>query len=74
MHGNGSADFEAMSRSKTRYNNIAAQNNIIILYPRFKGGYASYLMGDSRNSTQDGIFPKVIMAMIDHLKNGSCPE
>jgi len=59
---------------KARYNNIAALNNIILLYPRFKPGYGNYVSGDNSNSTQDGIYPKVIMAMIDILKNGSCQE
>jgi poly(3-hydroxybutyrate) depolymerase len=70
LHGNGSRDFEADRNS--RYNNIAAQNNIIMVYPRFEPGFGHNLIRDESNRTRNGIFPRVIMGMIDILKNGSC--
>jgi len=72
FHGNGGEDFEA--NTIARYNNIAALNNIIMVYPAFEPGYGDTLTSDESNNTKDGIFPRVIMGMIDILKNGSCPE
>jgi len=72
LHGNGGTDFE--TKPGSGFNNIAALNNIIMVYPEFENGYGNVRSGDASNNTRDGIFPRVIMGMIDILKNGSCPQ
>jgi len=71
LHGNGGGDY---SNRPTRINNIAAQNNIIVVYPRFEQGYGHTHGADPLNNSKDGIFPRIIAGIVDLLKNGSCSQ
>ena len=70
FHGEGE---QSLATRKTKYNHFAASNNIIMVYPR---SYAAWdykgEIDEDNYMTKDGVYPRVIMAMIERLGEG-CP-
>jgi len=72
FHSNGGFDFDDDDNPYTKF---AASNNIIVVFPIFEAGYGQKFVLNPTENTKDGVFPRVIMGMIDILENGgSCPE
>jgi len=71
LHGNPGGDI---SNGRHLISHFAAQNNIIVVYPRFERGYGNVHGSDPKNNSKDGIFPRIIAGIVDILINGSCPQ
>jgi len=70
LHGGGRVNQEAKN---PEYNRIAADNNIIMIYPQSLVGWnLMNKLGDENYNTQDEMYPRLMMAMINRLAEG-CP-
>ena len=80
--GYDAAGYDIEQDKEKGYLKFAASNNIIVVFPSFEpaygGGYGNTenpMIEDPINNTKDGIFPRVIIGMIDILKKiSSCPQ
>jgi len=68
----GERDWHLENR-KTQYNHFAAKNNIIMVYPKTYAAWDNDGDIDEDNyMTRDGLYPKIIMGMLERLGEG-CP-
>jgi len=66
FHGRGQND---LSTERRAYNNLAARNKIVVVYPRSAliWNHDGRTDEDSDHMTKDGMYPRIVMAMLNRL-------
>lgn len=64
---------KSLESKRSQYNNFAAKNNVIMVYPRTDAIWDNYGEIDEDNyMNRDGVYPQIVKAMIERLGEG-CP-